>query len=90
MPKGWCPEYLYYNPNLEKEKSLEEIWKEIQYFTGEFFIDDCKQHRVMTDFMVPLPPLLYEGKFIKGMFLSEGVDYIHSIFQYHIIRHKTK
>lgn len=80
MPKGWCPEYFYYNPNLEQEKSIEDIYKEIQYYSGEFFQDDDIKYRLQTDFMVPLPPLLYEGKYIKGMFLSEGVDYIHSIF----------
>ena len=36
--------------------------------------------KTQTDFMSPLPPLLYEGKFVKGMFLSEGVDYIHTLF----------
>lgn len=80
MPKGWCPEYFYFNPKLEKEKSLEQIWEEIQFYSGEFFVDDSAKFRLQTDFMVPLPPLLYEGKFIKGMYLSEGVDYIHSIF----------
>ena len=67
MPKGWCPEYFYLNPKLEKEKSLEKIWEEIQYYTGEFFIDDKKNFWSQTDFMVPLPPLLYEGKFIKQL-----------------------
>lgn len=80
MPKGWCPEYFYHDPNLEEKKSLEEIWTEIQYYSGEFFADDKLNYRVQTDFMIPLPPLYYEGKFVKGMFLSEGVDYIHSIF----------
>ena len=80
MPKGWCPEYFYHNPNLEKEKTLEEIWTEIQYYSGEFFVDDNMNYKIQTDFMVPLPPLFYENKFIKGMYLSEGVDYIHSIF----------
>lgn len=80
MPKGWCPEYFYHNPNLEKEKSLEEIWTEIQYYSGEFFPDDSLHFKRQTDFMSPLPPLLYEGKFVRGMFLSEGVDYIHSMF----------
>ena len=80
MPKGWCPEYFYHNPNLENEKTLEQIWTEIQYYSGEFFPDDSIHFKLQTDFMVPLPPLLYEGKFVKGMFLSEGVDYIHSMF----------
>ena len=80
MPKGWCPEYFYHNPNLENEKTLEQIWTEIQYYSGEFFPDDSIHFKRQTDFMVPLPPLLYEGKFVKGMFLSEGVDYIHSMF----------
>ena len=80
MPKGWCPEYFYFNPNLEAEKTIEEIYDEIQYYSGEFFYDDSMHYKVQTDFMVPLPPLFYEGKFVKGMFLSEGVDYIHSLF----------
>ena len=43
MPKGWCPEYFYFNPKLEEEKSIENIWKEIQYYSGEFFIDDIEK-----------------------------------------------
>lgn len=80
MPKGYCPEYFYTNPNLEKEKSMEEIYREIQLYSGEFFTTDALYYKEQTDFMVALPPLFYEGKFVKGMFLSEGVDYIHSIF----------
>lgn len=80
MPRGWCPEYFYTNPHLEDEKSMEEIYREIQSYSGEFFIDDIPKYREQTDFIIPLPPLLYEGKFIKGMFLSEGVDYIHALF----------
>ena len=80
MPKGWCPEYFYNNPNLEEDKSLEDIWTEIQLYSGEFFKDDDMKYKIQNDFILPLPPLLYEGKFLKGMFLSEGVDYIHSIF----------
>ena len=83
MPKGWCPEYFYFNPELEKEKSMEKIYEEIQYYSGEFFSDDSMNFKRQTDFMVPLPPLpalFYEGKFVKGIYLSEGVDYIHSLF----------
>ena len=67
MPKGWCPEYFYHNPNLEAEKSLEQIWEEIQYYSGEFFPDDTINFRRQTDFMVPLPPLLYgfENSIVK-------------------------
>ena len=54
MPKGWCPEYFYYNPNLEKEKTMEEIWSEIQYYSGEFFADDDMRYRIQTDFITDL------------------------------------
>ena len=80
MPKGWCPLYFYENPYLENEKSLEEIYDEIQYYSGEFFPDDDIFYKYQTDFIIPLPPLFYENHFVKGMFMSEGVDYIHSIF----------
>lgn len=80
MPKGFCPKYFYENPNLEKEKSLEQIWEEIQYYSGEFLESDDLNHRERTDFMVALPPLYYEGEFVKGLYLSQGVDYIHSLF----------
>lgn len=80
MPKGWCPSYFYDNPNLENEKSLEQIYEEIQYYSGEFFPDNIINIKTQTDFILPLPPLYYEGKFLKGMYMSEGVDYIHTIF----------
>lgn len=80
MPIGFCPEYFYSNPNLEEDKSIEEIYQEIQLYSGEFTSSDCLHFREQTDFMIPLPPLYYEGKFLKGLFLSQGVDYIHSLF----------
>ena len=80
MPKGYCHTYFYDNPNVEKEKDIEEIYRLIQEYSSEFFIDDPLYLRQCTDFFVPLPPLKYKGVFLKGMFLSQGVDYIHSLF----------
>lgn len=80
MPKGYCPLYFYTNPSLEKEKSIEEIYHEIQQWTCEFFIDDPLDMRKRTDFFVLLPPLNYNGTFLKGIFFSQGVDYIYNIF----------
>ena len=80
MPKGWCPEYLYNDPELDKKKFIEDIWEEIQGYNGEFRIDDALKIREGTEFICVLPPLYYKGRFIKGLFLSQGVDYIHSLF----------
>lgn len=67
-------EYLH-NPNINKP--IEQIYQDIDAYTGEFFEDE--EARLNTDFIVVLPPLSYEGKITKGLFMSQGTDYLYKI-----------
>ena len=75
MPKGKYPVEYFLNPNIEKP--IEDIYKDIDAYSGEFFEDeDLRMH---TDFIVILPPLKYEGKTTKGIFMSQGTDYLYKV-----------
>ena len=76
MSKGKYPVEYFLNPNINKP--IEEIYKDIDAYSGEFFEDE--EIRMSTDFTVILPPLMYEGKVTKGIFMSQGVDYIYKNF----------
>lgn len=75
MPKGKYPVEYFKNPNINKP--LEEIYDDIDAYSGEFFEDE--ELRMHTDFVVVLPPLKYEGITTKGIFMSQGVDYLYKI-----------
>ena len=73
--KGKYPVEYFMNPNIDKP--VEEIWADIDAYSGEFFEDE--DIRLHTDFIVVLPPLNYEGIVTKGLFMSQGVDYLYKI-----------
>lgn len=77
MPKGKYPIEYFNNPNINK--NIEDIYKDIDAYSGEFFEDE-EQFRKRTDFFVILPPLKYENKMTKGIFMSQGTDYIYKLF----------
>lgn len=75
--KGNYPYPYFANPYMNKP--MEEIWADIDAFSMEVFPDEVKQSSYI-DFMIPLPPLQYEGKVSKGIFLSQGTDYIYQCY----------
>lgn len=77
MPKGKYPVEYFENPNINKP--IEEIYKDIDAYSGEFFEDE-EYFRKRTDFFVILPPLKYEKITTKGIFMSQGVDYLYKLF----------
>lgn len=81
MPKGIFHDYLYSNPNTGKP--LEEVWSDIQDYSAESFPENEDFFKEKTFFMVVLPPLKYDGKFIKGLYISQGVDCIQELFPNH-------
>ena len=63
-------EYLQ-NPNPKKTK--EEMWDILDGYTCETYYEkESQKHEI--DFRIPLPPLKYKGKMIKGLFFSQTVD----------------
>lgn len=81
MPKGNCPTYLLNNPNIDKP--IEDVWEDIQKYTGEVYPDESSKYKEMVDFIVVLPPLKYEGKFIKGLYMCRGIEYVQSLYPNH-------
>lgn len=51
----------------------ERSWAAFDAFTFETFEDDVDGHEGV-DFHVVLPPLRHRGTFLKGLYLSQGVD----------------
>ncbi|NQE33506.1 glycosyltransferase [Microcoleus asticus] len=65
------------NPHINKP--IAEIYADLDAFTWEIFED--QPHRFDTvSFYVLLPPLFYEGRFIKGIYFSEAVELINKLF----------
>ncbi len=77
MPKGRYPVEYFSNPDIRKP--VEEIYADIQGYTGEFFEEETHLHKSI-DFLIPFPPLKYDGKIIKGLFLSQGTEYLYKLF----------
>ncbi len=75
--KGVYPNEYLKNPNVAKP--IEKIWDDIDAYTGEFFEDELQYHWTI-DFIIPIPPLLYEGKFTKGVLFTQAASYILKLF----------
>ena len=73
--KGRYPRDYFQNPYLDKERSIEQIWDDIDAYSGEYFEDEPSNYEKI-DFVIPLPPLEYRGKFTKGIFFSQGTEFL--------------
>ncbi len=67
----------YFNTN-QIDKPLEEIYADLDSWTNEIFEQESERFR-NVNFSVILPPLMYEGQFIKGLYVSESVDLLNKI-----------
>lgn len=67
------PTAYFHQPQIDKP--LAQIYEDLDAYTYEFWGDEPQRLEIL-DFIVPLPPLWYEGKFIKGIFFSQGVDWL--------------
>lgn len=68
----WPSEYF---TNPKPSKSIYDIWDDIDNYTFEETYSKESRYDLI-DFIVPLPPLEYEGKFIKGVFYSQSCETI--------------
>ena len=75
--KGRYQTDYFFNPNVNKP--IEQIWDDIESYTGEFMEEEIDLHDKI-DFVIPIPPLNYENKIIKGVFFSQGCEYILKLF----------
>lgn len=79
MGRGDFQRHRQYFTNPTINKPLEEIYADLDAFTQEIF--ENEPHRFPTlSFYVILPPLFYEGRLIKGLYLSESVDLLNKVF----------
>ena len=67
----------YFN-SPEIYKSSEEIYSDLDSWTNEIFEQESDRFE-NVNFHILLPPLFYEGKFIKGLYFSESVDLLNKL-----------
>jgi len=79
MPKGQYQRDYFANPWVHNTKSIEAIYKDVDAFTMEYFGDE-PEFVERIDFVTVLPPLGYDGQFIKGICFSQGVDYLYQLY----------
>jgi glycosyltransferase involved in cell wall biosynthesis len=79
MPKGRYQVEYFSNPRIHQTKSLTEIYADIDGYSMEYFEDEPDFYD-RIDFVVVLPPLGYGGQFVKGIFFSQGVDYLYRLY----------
>jgi len=70
---GVWPSKYFQNPN--PDIPIEQIWDDIDGYSFEFMYQkEEMQHKI--DFVIPLPPLKYKEKVIKGLFYSQATQLI--------------
>lgn len=77
MPKGQYPVRYFADPR--GDLPIERVYVDMDAYTLEYFEDEPEFHE-RIDFFVVLPPLLYEGQFLKGVFVSQAVDFLHKLY----------
>ncbi|UVK51415.1 glycosyltransferase [Mesorhizobium sp. AR02] len=73
MAHGRFPIEYISDPNIKK--SISEIYTDIDSFTWELMEDDADAISGV-DICVVLPPMFYDGVFVKGLYFSRGVDFL--------------
>jgi len=76
MVRGKYPREYFKNPWIDKP--IEEIYADLDAYSGEYWEDQPQYHDFIEVYVV-LPPLLYDGVFIKGLYLTQAVDLVHSL-----------
>lgn len=71
MARGIHPHYLFSNPNVQK--SLEDIYVDLDGFTDEVFEENTARFSEFSAFFL-LPPLIYRNKFVKGILFTHAAD----------------
>ena len=79
MARGNYERHKPYLRNPHINKPIAEIYADLDAFSWEIF-EDQPQRFDTVSFYVLLPPLMYEGKFIKGIYFSEGIELINKLF----------
>ena len=75
--KGVYPREYFKAPHVAKP--IEKIWDDIDAYSGEYFEDEKSLHEKI-DFVIPIPPLKYKNRFLKGVFFSQGCEYLLKLY----------
>ncbi len=78
MGTGDYQRHRQYFKTPQINKPLSEIYADLDAFTQEIFETDTDRFSTVS-FYTLLPPLYYQGKFVKGFYLSESVDLLNKI-----------
>lgn len=76
--RGRWPEEYMHNPSIDKP--IEQIWDDIDNYSFEERYEETKDLHRSINFVVPLPPLFYEGRFLKGIFYSQATNMLVNKF----------
>ncbi|MBD2314867.1 glycosyltransferase family 4 protein [Desertifilum sp. FACHB-1129] len=79
MGRGDFQRHRQYLMNPDIRKPLDEIYADLDAFTQEIFETDTERFSTISFYNL-LPPLFYEGRFIKGIYFSESVDLLNKVF----------
>ena len=79
MPKGRYQVEYFNDAAFAESKSVDDAYADVDAFSMEYFEDEPDFHE-RIDFVVPLPPLAYEGQFIKGIYFSQSVDFLNRLY----------
>ena len=74
MPRG---NYLYHylqDNAMHTKKSRDEIMADVNGYTAEIFEEDFEIYKDIVSIMVVCPPLYLDGKFVKGILISQATD----------------
>jgi hypothetical protein len=74
MAHGRFPREYISDPHICK--AIEEIYADINNFTWELF-DGDEETPDNADITVVLPPMVYDGYVVKGLFFSRAVDFLY-------------
>ena len=77
MENTWPEQYMH-DPNVDKP--IEQIWDDIDNYSFEDRYENSKNLRGSLSMVVPIPPVKYNGKLIKGVFYSQASKLILSKF----------
>lgn len=68
-----------YVTNPVVNKSQDQIFTDMDNITREIWVEE-PFHYWSIEFCVPVPPVYYEGRFVKGVYFSQAVDTLNHFY----------
>lgn len=77
MVNIWPEQYMH-NPNIDKP--IEQIWEDFDNYSFEERYESAKDLQDSLTMIIPIPPVRYRGKLVKGVFFSQATRLIMNKF----------